>query len=170
MPLDQDLANKIASAHATVGGTPIRDGRYVMAVKSVMLKKTFKGDMFIAEFRVEEAEKTHHEIDPNPVGSSCSLALNLTSNVSAPGNAKQFVLGLLGLDEAKTQNDTVAKKIMECVEGDGKKVRGMLVYCETYRKQTKTGANAGKEGVYPRWSHVPEQTPQDIAARAADLE
>ncbi len=164
------LAKKIAEARATAGGNNITDGQYVMQVLKLTVDQKFKGTFFVAEFLVVDSEKTHPTIEPNRVGTDCSIALNLDSNVSAPGNMKQFFLGLLGLDEATTDSQELVAAISKYTSDD-QPARGMLIECSTFRKTTKTGPNAGREGTYPRWSAAPEgNTPAEIKARRTKLD
>lgn len=170
MAIPQALLKKIAEARATQGGNNIKDGNYVLVVKKLMIENKFKGTFFIAEFDVVDAEPTRQDVEPNAVGTDCSIALNLDSNVSAPGNMKQFFLGLLGLEEATTTTEQLMKEIAKYV-GEDNAARGMLVEASTYRKVTKTGANAGKEGVYPRFSPATgENTAAQVKARRAELD
>lgn len=172
MGISAALAKKIAEARATAGGNNIKDGQYVMLLKKSFVDDKHKGTMFIAEFDVVDCEKTHPTIEPNQKGTDCSIALNLSTNVSAPGNMKQFFLGLLNLDEATVDQKELMAKIEEYTS-EKQPGRGMLIECSTYRKVTKTGPNAGKEGVYPRWYPVSAEdgnSPAEIKTRRAELD
>lgn len=172
MALTKALLKKIAESRATAGGNNIKDGDYILVVKRLLVDQKYKGTMFIAEFDVVESAQTREDVTPNAPNSDCSIALNLDTNASAPGNMKQFFLGLLGKDEATTPTEELIKD-MEKYTGEDNKARGMLVACSTYRKVTKTGPNAGKEGTYPRWARVSEtegNTEDAIKARRAELD
>lgn len=170
MGISPALAKKIAEARASAGGNNIKDGQYVMVVKKLLVDQKFKGTFFVAEFDVVDSDKTHATVEPNLPGTDCSIALNLDSNVSAPGNMKQFFLGLFNKDEATVDSKELVELISKNT-GDDQPARGMLVECATYRKVTKTGVNAGKEGVYPKWSPASEgNSPAEIAARRKSLD
>jgi hypothetical protein len=170
MGMSPALLKKIAEARATAGGNNIKDGEYVLLVKKIIVDSKFKGTTFIAEFDVVDCEKTHATVEPNPKGTDCSIALNLDTNVLAPGNMKQFFLGLLGLDEATTPAAKLGEE-MSKYTADDQPGRGMLIECSTYRKVTKTGPNAGKEGVYPRWYPASEgNSSAEVAARRKVLD
>ena len=172
MALAPNILAKIANARATTGGNIIKDGKYLLTIEKISIESKFRGTMFIAEFYVKKSEKTLANIEPNAVGSTCSIVLNLDEprGIGA-GNAKAFVLNLLGYDEPKgpIESPEVQKFLAEFQETLAKliepaqPVRGMLVNCETFRKVTQTGVNAGKEATYPRFSSVP-QKPEEIAA------
>lgn len=173
MGISPALAKKIAEAKTSGGGNNIKDGKYDLIVKKILVDQMFNGTMFIAEFEVQAAKKTHDTVDPNSVGSECSFALNLDTNKSALGNAKSFLFGLFNLDEASTSNDDFMTLIQEYAGEKGSeaslKARGMIVKAATFRKVTKTGPNAGKEGVYPKWEGI-EQTEGEIAERRKILD
>lgn len=170
--ISPQLAKKIADAKASAGGNNITDGIYIFLIKRLIVEQKFKGTMFIAEVDVVESEKVRDDVEPNKVGTAASYAVNLDSNVSAPGNMKQFILGTAGLDEATTTSEKFMEELQR-LAGEGQGARGMLVACETYRKVTKTGPNAGKEGIYPRWSVVSAEdgnSETEIASRRKELD
>ncbi len=166
------LAQKVATSRASGGGNVIKDGRYVFLIKKAFVDQKFKGTTFIAELDVIVAEKTHDTIEPNKEGSSASYVLNLDQNVSAPGNLKQMILALIGKEESELTPDQFATELNRVI-GTAQAGRGMYIAAETYRKTTQKGANAGKEGVYPRWSTVSAtegNADTDITTRRAKLD
>ncbi|MEO9194311.1 MAG: hypothetical protein ABI445_11660 [Polyangia bacterium] len=173
MGIPAALAKRIAEAKTTGGGNNIKDGNYGLLIKKLSCEGKFKGTCFIAEFDVVDSEKTHATIEPNTVGSDCSFVLNLDKNPeTALGNLKGFYCGLLGVEESAISQSELADKIVEYCSDDNK-ARGMLICASTYRKVTQKGPNAGKEGVYPRFSPVDAangNAPADIAKRRAELD
>lgn len=171
------LAKKIADARATSGGIHIRDGNYVFLVRKVILEEKYKGNFFITEFDVLMAQSVRTDIEPNKVGTDCSMSLNLDTNKSAPNNMKQFLCALLGKEDHELQGAEYLKEVAKFT-GDTQPARGMLIEASTYRKVTQGGPNAGKEGVYPRFVHVSSETDSDgmdnsearIKARRAELD
>jgi len=167
----QSVFQKIASAQAFQGGSWIRDGRYVLQVKKIECGQKFSGNHFIVEFVVVSCERTEPFADPNPVGSLCSWVLALDKNLSAPGNAKTFILALLGYDGEVSVDDLVAT--IDEITGDKNPAKGMLIHDETFRKPTKAQmaskeADRSKLFLGHRWSNI-KQTDEEIAARRAEM-
>lgn len=152
-PLSGALAKKIADARATAGGNQIKDGSYVFLIRKIILDEKFKGNFFIVEFDVVMSAAQRDDVEPNKVGTDCSMALNLDTNKSAPGNMKQFFCALLGKEDAELQGEAYLDEVAKYT-GDEQPGRGMLIEATTYRKVTLTGPNAGKEGTYPKFAHV----------------
>lgn len=167
MTVTQALLKKIAEAKATAGGNLIRDGLYVFVIRKLILDQKFKGTCFIAELEVVESAVAVEGVEPNKPGSACSYVLNLDTNVSAPGNMKQFVLALLDLPEDSTPAEKLMKEIGKLV-GDDQPARGRLIGDETYRKTIQTGKNAGQPFTGHRWTHV-DQDDKDVASRRAAM-
>lgn len=97
--MSRAILEAIAKSKANKGGNHIRPGRYLFEVQEVTAQKCFGGNMFIVELLVLEAQKTGekdrkgNEYEPNAVGSTCSLVVNL-DQVSGPGNAKAFAMAV----------------------------------------------------------------------------
>jgi hypothetical protein len=171
------LAKKIAEARATAGGNRIKDGSYVFVVRKIILDEKFKGNFFIAEFDVLMSASVRDDVEPNKVGTDCSMALNLDTNKSTPGNMKQFFCALLGKEDGELQGQDYLKEVAKYVDDD-QPGRGMLIEATTYRKTTLTGPNAGKEGTYPRFATVSTEADEGgmdnsaarIKARRAELD
>lgn len=179
--LSAELLKKIATASASGGGTPIKDGIYRFMIHKMMIDKKFKGVCFIVEFDVVDAKSSIDGVTPNPVGSRCSFVVNLDRNVSAPGNTKALILALLGVDESKildpktgqpASDDERNRQIGEVVAwavSETNPTRGMYLDDTTYRKEIISGANAGKPFTGHSWARV-EQTPDEVAARRAEID
>jgi len=163
MALSVALLEKIKNAKTTSGGNNIFDGQYVFEVHRLLLDGKFKGTMFIAELGVLESEAVLPDVKPNMPGTTCSVAVNLDTNVSAPGNMKAVVLALLNKVEAELSGDAFLKEV-ERLTGPDQPARGMLIADETYRKTIQSGPNAGKPFTGHRWVHV-DQTPAEVAER-----
>lgn len=174
MAIKKELLKKIADAKTSVGGTPIRDGEYILVVKRILCEEKFKGMFIIPEFDVVEAEATHETVKPNPPGSDCSCAWAMDkagkAGEAAKGNIKQFAEALLDLAGADEIMAKLGEYAGESGSEDSLRARGMLIAARTQRKKTQTGENAGKEGVYPVFFHIEGQTDEEIAARRAELD
>jgi hypothetical protein len=178
MGIPASLAKQIAEAKTSGGGTPIKDGEYVLVVKQILCEKMFTGLYVIPEFDVVACEKTRENIEPNKVGSDCSCTWSLDkggkAGEAAKGNIKNFFCGLLGLDEGAAD----LAEMLSCYAGgkndpDRLKARGMLICAKTYRKTTQSGPNVGKEGCYVRFSPVAASegnSTEEIAKRRAELD
>lgn len=181
MALSEALAKKIANAKVSGAGNRITDGDYVLMVKQIICEQKYKGTFYIPEFEVVESAKTHPTVEPNVKGSDCSCAFDIEAagakGEAARSNAKQFVCALLGLDEEKVSEADFIAKAGEYAGGKGTpdalRARGMYVACTTFRNTIKTGPNAGKEGAFPRFSHVGSEhgnTAAEVARRREALD
>jgi hypothetical protein len=169
---------KIAAAKANKGGTPIRDGRYVLQIKEAKLVNgTTDGACFIAVFDVLKATAVKDGIEPNAVGSTCDWVQKIDKHLSAKGNVKEFVLSLFSTTEKETSDDEVIDTLERICNEDPKAVdtdkkpmevnpaAGMIINAETFRKAKK-----GKpEDIMTlvRWSGIEDQG--DLAGRKAAL-
>lgn len=159
MALPKEFATKIAGAQVFGKADRFKDGRGVLVVKNVISKRGQKGDMFIMEFVVESVSAKDGK-PCNSVGDTIAQALNLTTNQSAAGNAKAFVLALMGADEDPNLASTITEICNEDAnakdeDGDALAVqpaRGMRIGFETYHTVTKAGADF--LGI--NYSHVPD--------------
>ena len=163
--LSQTLLQKIADARTTAGGDWIRDGRYTLQVKRILLEDKYKGTSFICELVVVAAAAINPAVAPNAVGTCSSFVYNIEKNESAAGNAKTFLLALLGLPLDTKAEDFIQQMVR--VTGPDQPARGMLIRGETYRKPIQRGPNAGKDYVGVNWDHV-KQTPEAVAAARRD--
>jgi hypothetical protein len=163
------IFQKIANSRASMGGNRITDGKYLFLIKKMLIEAKFDGTMFIVEFKVLAAEGILPDVQPNKVGTTASYVVNLDKNISAGGNAKAFVLGLLGYKE-----DEVAPADVEATLADltdtAQPARGMLIADETYRKPIRSGPNAGKPFTAHRWTYVGQNAPEEVAKRRAELD
>lgn len=156
---------KVAQAKASGGGNYILDGRYVFAVKNVLLRNGHRGDSFIVEFIVQDAKPASYEVDGkvpahNPVNSECSFIANL-SKESAAGNIKAFTLALLGYKEEEVSAEDFETTLGDLLNKDNP-ARGMVIGCTTFRKETKEK----KWITLPSWTTL-ENSPEATAARRA---
>lgn len=145
-------AKMLINTAASRGGQYIKqDGRYIFRIKTKPTL-TIKEDglTFVAELDVVDAAPIRDDVKPHTVGSSVSFIAQLEANKSAAGNMKNFILGLFNLDESSLSDDAYQEKVNDTLD----KGEGMFIGAETYRKVTKGGPNAGKEGVYPNFSFV----------------
>jgi hypothetical protein len=176
-----DIYKKIYESKASVGGTPIKDGSYLLIVNKLMLEPKHSGLMFIAEFVVEESAPVDVDdrfrlpaeigrpIEPNKPGTEVSFVINLTkNNESGPGNVKAFVLALDGSHEDEISEEEFVNKL-KAATGPDQPLRGAQIRDTTWRKLIQKGANAGKPFTAHRWSYV-EQSLEQIAAVRAKLD
>lgn len=139
----------ISGATPSQGGNYLRDGIYSLLVEKVVQHQGNDGPTFVAELRVTESKKTEQDVEPNPVGTTVSYAQVLMKFKSAPGNAKAFLLGVLGgLGYAESD---LTDQLVDEVVGDGQPLRGAQVKCSTYRKMTRDGS---KMLTLPKWQSV----------------
>jgi hypothetical protein len=167
---------KIAGASITGGGNNIRHGNYTFLIEKVEIDTKFGGEMFIAEFRVAEAEangavdEQGRPVVPNAVGSTCSLVCNLTKFENAKGNALAFLVGAMGgLGYTQAQ---VTPEVIGEVTSARNPLRGLAVRDETYagvNKGRANPANAGKPLTLNKWKSI-AQTAEAIAQQRAFLD
>lgn len=171
MGLSPALAKKIAEAKASASGNRIKEGMYVLELLKVICEQKFKGTMFIAEMLVRESAAISDKVEPNKVGTTCSIAYNLDgggkAGEAAKSNTKKFVCALFGLD-LECDGDEFTEKLSHILD-DKQPARGMLISCETVRQEIQTGKMAGTEGVFPRFEHV-DQTDKEITERRKALD
>lgn len=158
--------NKVAAAAPSFGSDWIKDGIGVLTVKTVLLEQKRAGAMFIVNFIVKEVKPKDGK-PTNTVGSGASWSVNLSTNDSAAGNVKSFVMALMGVADDPAFAETFA----ELVNDDPthktlpyQPARGYDIGFETFHKETKKGADF--MGI--NWHNVlnPEA---DVAARRATL-
>jgi hypothetical protein len=157
------LLDKIAGARIVERAERFRDGKYLLCVKKILAEQKLKGTFFIGEFYVVEAQRVLENVEPNAIGSAVGFAINLETNLSGPGNAKAFILGLLGFDgEPKGEELSAA---IEQLTSTAQPARGMLVAAETYRTTTKSN------GVFVglNWRYV-RQDAEEVSKRRAQLD
>lgn len=176
---------KIVAAKPAGGGNPIRDGKYLLALRSMTIKPSDKGGgevWFIAEFFVVKADQPgeilaeHIRADvpvttPNTVGSDCTMVVDLNSQMG-PANVKELAAADLNLKHDQITEEMLSAWINENVEVPGgnplwkvpgalpNPLQGRVFSMHTRRSLTKTGKNAGKPGIRSNWAHLP-QTPEE---------
>lgn len=166
-----DYYAQIAAAAASGGGTYINDGRYKFMIEKLFRKDSNfagGGTSFIAEFRVLDAEPdpSNPTVKPNPVGSTCSVVAVVSKHASAFGNIKALLLGALGA-LGFTEEEITPEIIVKAFNSD--ELRGIMLEDATYRKNIKSGANAGKPITLHKWTSIP-QTEAQIAEQRAGLD
>lgn len=166
-----DYYAKIAAAAASGGGTYINDGRYRLMIERMFRKDSDfagGGTSFITEFRVLESnpDPNNPDVKPNPVGSTCSVVAVVTKHASAFGNIKALLLGALGAF-GYTEEQITGEVIAEAFTTD--QLRGVMVEDNTYRKNIKGGANAGKPITLHKWTSI-EQTMDQVDQQKKDLD
>lgn len=175
MSVNKAILDRIAGARASGGGNYIRDGQYTFTVLKLLLEQKYGGTCFIAELLVDSSNAVFTDVDPNPPGSTCSFVVNLdgAGKLSAPGNIKQFILALFGMDEAAV-GAAEFSTALESMTSDKQPARGMVIGDETFRKFSRGGKNAepDSKGRAPmtmhRWTTI-KQTPDELRARVALL-
>lgn len=175
---------KIVASKPAGGGNPIRDGKYLFAIKALQIKPSDKGGQvwFIAEFFTVTStpvdvppELIRADVPlttPNAVGSDCSMVVDLNSQMG-PANVKEIAAADLNLKHDQITEDMLSKWISENVEVPGgnshwkatgitNPMQGRVLACLTRRSLVKTGSNAGKPGIRLNWSYV-SQSPEERA-------
>jgi len=171
------LLARIAKAQASIGGNIIRDGIYKFVITKMVHEQKFNGNMFIVEFKVLESqsypdivdEKTGKPVTANAVGTTCSYVLNLDKNIAALGNAKSFVMALVGETDEGSIDEEDFQQTLEALLSKDQPARGMAIGDETFRKPIQKGPNAGKPFTGHRWKHI-EESEDQIAARRSELD
>ena len=147
--LTSKMAALIGKARVAGGGVNIRHGVY----PSLLVKKMFFGDMnsgpcFILELRVHEAPRridvvegtvTRKDVEPNAIGTECSLAVNFdgAGKLSAKSNVRAVILGLFGMEDDKVSDDQVEATVNE-ICSDAQPARGMLIGLSTFPKMVRS--------------------------------
>ncbi len=175
---------KIVAAKPAGGGNPVRDGKYLFAIKNLQIKPGDKNDgkvWFIAEFFTVTAapvdvppELIRADVPvttPNTVGSDCSMVVDLNTQMG-PANVKEIAAADLNVKHDQITEDMLALWISTNVEVPGgnpawkvagaipNPMQGRVLACLTRRSLVKTGPNAGKPGIRLNWSNV-AQTPEE---------
>lgn len=175
-------ANQIAEAQVVESGNWIRDGKGRLIVKKIVFEKMNGGPTFVAEFEVESNQKVSVvslltreklDIEPNAVGSSCSMVTRLTGDAlaikSKQGSIKNFICKLLGVDPKNVTSQEYVEAFRQACS-PGQPAKGMVVDFETVRKLNK---KEDEEFIRPQWTHVPpsgDNAPAKVAERRARLE
>lgn len=160
------LAAKVAGARASAGGNYIKPGKYEFSILKLMCEEKFGGNFFIFELRVDKSEPVLSGVEPNKVGTFCSYVGNLDTNKAAPGNAKQFIMALLGEeDESAISADDFANTFDKLTAKDNPAF-GLRIADETFEGTIRGGPNAGKPITKHRWAFIETTDEQDAANRA----
>ena len=168
--MGKDFYADIAAAAAANGGTYVNDGIY-----KFMIEKMFRhdsnapggGTSFITELKVIEStvHPSHPDVKPNPVGSTCSVVCNVTKHASAFGNVKALLLGALGA--FGYTEDMITPEVVQSAF-TSEQLIGIMLEDATYRKEIRSGANAGKPITLHKWTSI-EQSEEDVATQKSDL-
>ncbi len=156
----------IAADPSGGGGNYFKDGHYPrLRVEKLSMKTGHNGESFIAEFRIIDAPvAVEPGVEPSKQGSTASAVWNF-KHISAPGNIKALMLAVVGSLGIKEFNADVLRK----ATSDAQPFRGVDVEDCTYRKEIKSGPNAGKPITLHRWSPI-EQTLEQLKAQRAELD
>lgn len=178
--MPKEVRDRIAKARATAGGNNIRHGEYVLMIMRSTYEKMNSGQCHINEFAVHSAKKVsvaegdrQVDVEPNPLGSSCSYVINYDGKgkLSADGNSKALVLGLFGMKEGEMDDALVADTLGDFTD-DKQPAKGMLVKCTTYPKEVRS--NPGKFITGLNWECVAKpgeglNSPEECAKRLEDF-
>lgn len=171
--MDRAIFDAVADSRANMKGDVFKDGRGVLLVVENLLDNLNEGATFVGRFQVVKAEpkgdlelapfapgKPHLPLDPprpapcNAIGSQVGWPQKIQKFKSAAGNVKGYLLSLLGFKEAEVTKAAFAATLAEMVSA-AQPAAGMLVGYETYRQETRGGANAGRINSYVRFTHIP---------------
>jgi hypothetical protein len=173
----EDVFRKIAGARASAGGNWIKPGRYLHEVQNILVETKDGGNTFIAELLVREAAQTEPAHNPNVVGSQVSYVQMLDRHKSAVGNAKAFVLALVGATEEDLAGDDFVELLEYATNIDPKAknakgetipvqpLRGYHIACETYFKGKKS--KPSDIMTLPKWTTSPNNQDEVVLARRA---
>ncbi len=152
---------------AASGGEFIQDGDYDFLIERLVMREGgFKGDSFVAEFRVERAAQTRADVKPNPVGSSCSRATVLSTDFAYQlMMAFMHQVGVATGDDLSEMSPDQVEEFLRYACGKDNPCRGVRITDRTYRTTTKKNL----EIVAHKWSAV-AQTDEEIAANRAKLD
>jgi hypothetical protein len=173
MNQQDDIHSAIGSATPSKGGNFVRDGEYLFAVEKAITHQNDDGIFFVAELRVLESKAVPVTMlaegetapTPNPVGSTASLAFNLTKFKSAKGNARAFLIGVLG-GIGYAEEQVGGQQSREACSPQ-QPLRGMLVRDQTFRKMTRGApGNPPHPMTLHKWVPVPQTLDQIKTIRA----
>lgn len=160
---------------ASGSGDYITDGDYDLLIENLIMREGgYKGDSFVAEFRVEKAERLEPDVAPNKVDSNVSYARVLKDDFNyqlmmslmyAVGTATGDDLDDMSTDPAKGETKSELEKWLEYCCSKEQPCRGVRIHARTYRTKTK----AGDIITAVRWS-AKEQEGEEIAANRAKLD
>lgn len=182
---------KIVASKPAAKGNPIRDGKFVFAIKRMTIKPSDKGSevWFIAEFMVLTSAAVDVPVDlqaldhtnpafrmpvtnPNAAGSDCSLVSDLMSQMG-PANVKALAAADLGVKHDTINEEQLSKWILDNVDTPDKTwpgienpKQGRFLGCTTTRSLGKKSPNVGKPYVNLNWEHQP-QSAEDLAKARA---
>jgi hypothetical protein len=169
--MSQELLDKIANAAVSKGGNYLQDGDYEFILERVEFGQKRKGVCFVPELRVVRADKVVDGEEPNPVGSTVSCVWNVSTSTAAPGNIKEFILALTGLDESAPPAQV--KDLTGKAYSPEQPFRGIRIAARTFRKTNQGKDNPQNRGqimVIPKWRTVQGQTAETVAQGRAMLD
>lgn len=160
-------------------------GSYIVVIRGLTHERREKreklGKAFWIDYEILEAGAKDGAGTPTPAGTKLDFPIVLEGQFAdmSFNDLKTFLVELTGCspDESGAQWD----RLVDIVNDEGKHskpeqpARGMVAAVDTYARKTKTGKNAGKEKVYPRWINIPADdadgnTAAKIAERRAALD
>lgn len=167
--------DRIVKAKASMGGNVIRDGSYTFAVRKIAIEPSNKGSQVWFKVELYTVESAPVTIDPNllkpneiapvpnSVGSDAVYITDIGAQVGQ-SNVKGFFLALLNKTENEVDSNLawLSEQIKKALD-PSQPFKGYAIACSTFRKITKTGANANKPFTGYNWKHVPTSA-EDIAA------
>lgn len=169
------------------GGNFFRQGHGTAIVNLLKYDPTAnEGPTSIMEFMIETVTPHPGAIDfqtkqpekPNYPGEFVSWAQKLQKHKSAPGNVKAFYLALLGAEEP-AESEPAEKLAQFAAQFEAavanaiahhQPCKGMRVNFRTRQATIRSGNNQGTDITVPMFSFVPDQKPEEIAARRLMLD
>jgi len=197
MGIAEKIGRRLNSTKATGGGNYINAGEGILvltALKAGGKPEYYNGDTAVGEFKVVantpytglKNEKGELKQAGNQVGSDVATIHQLEDNpdVAWP-NLLNMLRGIFGPDmepagiaKSAAEYKTAAKlaewsdeaefgRLFEYLTGKDQPAKGTLVAYSTYERQAK---GSGRSLTLIKWSHIANQTDEQIAARRAQLE
>jgi hypothetical protein len=160
---------------AATGGNYITDGDYDFLIENLVMREGgYKGDSFVAELRVERADRLEPDVQPNKVGSTVSYARVLKDDFNYQlmmalmyqvGVATGDDLDDMATEPEKGETESELEKWLKYACSKDQPCRGVRISARTYRTKTKKGDVI----TAVRWS-AKEQDAEEIAANRAKLD
>lgn len=187
--------NSIVNAKVSAGGTPFRDGDYVLAVDSLKIEKSvqsseiwFKAEFLVITSKPVEVDATMHRtkgkykdpditvgadgikrllIAPNAAGSKASVVVDIGRNVGQ-SNAKAIMCALLGKNPSEVDPTWLGVELSKAIDAS-QPLKGTPCTMSTFRKLIKGGQNAGQPMVGSNWDGYTYAAGEDPAQVKAGL-
>lgn len=175
------MLDAVLNAKVSGSGTPVREGAFIFQVMDhlAVSPRNSVGVLIFCEFKVLAATKVNPAVEPNPIGSTCSVCFDLTTD-SGPANMQKYFCGLTGVDARSVREkdphffdkggkfDNLMRKSIKTRAGECP-LKGWVIAGETFvGKEITKGKNKGKNYIGLNWRTLEaENTPELIAQRAA---